>query len=290
MARLCIFNARLITARGERRGGVLVGDDGRIEAVLDGAARANAENEIDAHGRLLFPGFVDGHVHMREPGHVHKEDFSSGTRAAAVGGVTTVMCMPNTDPPVATLAGFDASRAAGEAGAAVDFTLQAAITRDNATELDSLWDAGVTSFETLMSDAPDRDRLDDPAMLRVAFAEVARLNAIVGVYTGSQVHLDRNIVELRTAGRDDVRALAEARAPDTEVAGIAIAIEVATGAASGNPCLQESRARDRCPGRISPNIDQGRAGVIAGSKKRSRRGTPVRRSNASPYSPGYQRD
>ena len=232
MARLCIFDARLITARGERRGGVLVGDDGRIEAVLDGAARANAENEIDAHGRLLFPGFVDGHVHMREPGHVHKEDFSSGTRAAAVGGVTTVMCMPNTDPPGASLAGFDASRAAGESGAAVDFTLQAAITRDNATELDSLWDAGVTSFETLMSDAPDRDRLDDPAMLRVAFAEVARLNAIVGVYTGSQVHLDRNIVELRTAGRDDVRALAEARAPDTEVAGIAIAIEVAreTGA------------------------------------------------------------
>ena len=52
MARLCIFPARLITARGERRGGVLVGDDGRIEAVLDDAARANAENELDAHGRL----------------------------------------------------------------------------------------------------------------------------------------------------------------------------------------------------------------------------------------------
>ena len=100
MARLCIFNARLITAQGERRGGVLVGDHGRIEAVLDGTARANAECEIDARGRLLFPGFVDGHVHMRDPGHVHKEDFTSGTRAAAVGGVTTVMCMPNTDPPV----------------------------------------------------------------------------------------------------------------------------------------------------------------------------------------------
>jgi len=256
MARLCIFNARLITARGERQGGVLVGDDGRIEAVLDGNARANAENEIDARGKLLFPGFVDGHVHMRDPGHVHKEDFVSGTRAAAVGGVTTVMCMPNTDPPVDTLAGFDAARAAGEAGAAVDFTLQAAITRDNATVLDSLWDAGVTSFETLMSDAPDRDRLDDPAMLRVAFAEVARLNAIVGVYTGSQVSLERNIVELRTAGRIDARALAEARAPDAEAAGIAIAIEAAraTGArvvfrqTSTKAGLELLRAAKRAPG------------------------------------------
>ena len=232
MARLCIFDARLITARGERRGGVLVGDDGRIEALLDGAARAGAENEIDARGRLLFPGFVDGHVHMRDPGHPHKEDFASGTRAAAVGGVTTVMCMPNTNPPVDALVGLDTARIAGEAGAAVDFTLQAAIGRDNANALDGLWQAGVTSFETIMSDAPDRDRLDDPALLRAAFAEVARLDAIVGIYTGSQARLEHDIAQLRAAGRDDVRALAEARAPDAEAEGMAVAIEAAraTGA------------------------------------------------------------
>ncbi len=256
MARLCIFDARLITARGERRGGVLVGDDGHIEAVLDGAARANAENEIDARGRLLFPGFVDGHVHMRDPGHTHKDEFASGTRAAAAGGVTTVMCMPNTDPPVDAPAGLDAARAAGEAGAAVDFTLQAAITRDNATALERLWRAGVTSFETLMSDAPDRDRLDDPAMLRAAFAEVARLDAIVGVYTGSQACLEHAIAELRAAGRDDVRALAEARAPNAEAEGMAVAIEAAraTGArvvfrqASTKAGLELLRAAKRAPG------------------------------------------
>ncbi len=256
MARLCIFDARLITARGERRGGVLVGDDGRVEAVLEGAARANAQNEIDARGRLLFPGFVDGHVHMRDPGHTHKEDFASGTRAAAAGGVTTVMCMPNTNPPVDTPAGFEAARAAGEARAAVDFTLQAAITRDNATALDALWRAGVTSFETLMSDAPDRDRLDDPAMLRAAFAEVARLNAIVGIYTGSQARLEHDIAALRAAGRDDVRALGEARAPDAEAEGMAIVIEASreTGArvvfrqASTKAGLELLRAAKRAPG------------------------------------------
>ena len=256
MARLCIFDARLITARGERRGGVVIGDDGRIEALLDGAARANAENEIDARGRLLFPGFVDGHVHMRDPGHPHKENFASGTRAAAVGGVTTVMCMPNTNPPVDALVGLDIARIAGVTGAAVDFTLQAAISRDNANALDGLWHAGVTSFETIMSDAPDRDRLDDPAMLRAAFAEVARLDAIVGIYTGSQARLEHDIAALRAAGRDDVRALAEARTPDAEAEGMAVAIEAAraTGArvvfrqASTKAGFALLRAAKRAPG------------------------------------------
>ncbi len=256
MARLCIFDARLITARGERRGGVLVGDDGRIEALLDGAARAAADTEVDARGRLLFPGFVDGHVHMRDPGQPHKEDFASGTRAAAAGGVTTVMCMPNTEPPVDAPAGLDAARAAGDAGAMVDFTLQAAITRDNATALEGLWRAGVTSFETLMSDAPDRDRLDDPAMLRAALAEIARLDAIVGIYTGSQARLEHAVAELRAAGRNDVRALAEARAPDAEAEGMAVAIEAAraTGArvvfrqASTKAGLEVLRAAKRAPG------------------------------------------
>jgi dihydroorotase (multifunctional complex type) len=232
MARLCIFNARRITARGETHGGVLVGDDGRIEALLDGAARAGAENEIDAGGRLLFPGFVDGHVHMRDPGYTHKEDFASGTRAAAAGGVTTVMCMPNTNPPVDSIAGFEAARAAGQSAAAVDFTLQAAITRENSASLEVLWNAGVTSFETLLSDAPDLDRLDDPELLNAAFAEVARLDAIVGIYTGSQARLERDIAALREAGREDVLALAEARAPEAETEGMAIALEAAraTGA------------------------------------------------------------
>src|SRR5690606_16384742 len=102
--------ARLVTPAGERQGGVIVGPDGRIEAVLDGAGAASAETVIDARGRLLFPGFIDAHVHMRDPGATHKEDFASGSLAAACAGVTTVMCMPNTRPAVDSPAGFEAAR------------------------------------------------------------------------------------------------------------------------------------------------------------------------------------
>ena len=93
---LCISNATHVDVGiDETRGGVLCTDDGNIDVVLGGADRAHADVEIDAGQKLLFPGFIDAHVHMRDPGYAHKEGFAAGTRAAALGGVTTVLCMPN---------------------------------------------------------------------------------------------------------------------------------------------------------------------------------------------------
>ncbi|HEX4462786.1 MAG TPA: dihydroorotase [Polyangia bacterium] len=73
-------------------------EDGVITAVENGARRDGAR-VIDCAGRVITPGFVDLHVHFREPGHEYKEDLASGARAAAAGGFTTVCCMPNTNPP-----------------------------------------------------------------------------------------------------------------------------------------------------------------------------------------------
>jgi dihydroorotase len=72
--------------------------DGKIAAVEPGATAAGAR-VIDCAGKIVTPGFVDLHVHFREPGHEYKEDIASGARAAAAGGFTTVCCMPNTNPP-----------------------------------------------------------------------------------------------------------------------------------------------------------------------------------------------
>jgi len=70
--------------------------DGRIAAV--GKADLTADESIDAAGRIVAPGFVDMHVHLREPGQEWKEDIASGSRAAVAGGVTSMACMPNTQP------------------------------------------------------------------------------------------------------------------------------------------------------------------------------------------------
>lgn len=74
--------------------------DGRIAAVIPRDQRGDdsAETVIEGRGRYILPGFIDLHVHLRDPGYTYKEDIISGSHAAAAGGVTSVFCMPNTNP------------------------------------------------------------------------------------------------------------------------------------------------------------------------------------------------
>lgn len=80
----------------DRTADVLI-KDGVVAAIEPGATAAGAQ-VIECGGRIVAPGFVDLHVHLREPGHEYKEDIASGGRAAAAGGFTTVCCMANTTP------------------------------------------------------------------------------------------------------------------------------------------------------------------------------------------------
>src|SRR6476646_11522006 len=94
------------------KGGRLIDPAAKIDATMDvllrdgqvaeiappGKTRATAHEKFDARGLIVAPGFIDLHVHLREPGQGYKETIASGTAAAAAGGFTTVCCMPNTTP------------------------------------------------------------------------------------------------------------------------------------------------------------------------------------------------
>lgn len=98
--KLLIKRARLIDPANNLDGllDILI-EDGKIAAVAENLMSADAQL-VDASGKILCPGFIDMHVHLREPGFEYKEDIASGSRAAAAGGFTTICAMPNTDPPV----------------------------------------------------------------------------------------------------------------------------------------------------------------------------------------------
>ncbi|HEY8583316.1 MAG TPA: dihydroorotase family protein, partial [Capillimicrobium sp.] len=101
--RLLIAGGTVVTAAGSTAADVLC-EDGRIAALLEPGQQVAADERLDASGLLVFPGFIDPHVHSRDPGITEKEDFAHSTLGALAGGLTTIFDMPNSAPPVADVA------------------------------------------------------------------------------------------------------------------------------------------------------------------------------------------
>ncbi|MBQ8429698.1 MAG: dihydroorotase [Clostridia bacterium] len=93
---MIIRNGNVVLKNSVEKKDVLIAD-GKIVKIAENIP-ANGEREIDASGKHVFPGLIDMHVHLRDPGYEYKEDIESGAKAAVKGGFTQVCCMPNTDP------------------------------------------------------------------------------------------------------------------------------------------------------------------------------------------------
>lgn len=123
---------------------------GRIAELATPGISSDGLEEVDAEGLHAFPAFFDPHVHLRVPGHEHKEDIETGTRAAAAGGYCGVVAMANTEPPISTPAEVEALRAAARQSASVPVGFLATVTRemngDELTEMAALREAGALGF------------------------------------------------------------------------------------------------------------------------------------------------
>lgn len=105
----------------------------------------------DVGDRVIMPGLVDSHVHINEPGRTEWEGFTTATRAAAAGGVTTIVDMPlNSIPPTTTVAGFEAKARAAEGQCWIDIGLWGGVVPGNAGDLRPLLDAGALGFKCFM--------------------------------------------------------------------------------------------------------------------------------------------
>lgn len=156
MARTVIRGGTLVTAQG-RYEAELECEDGLVERVGVPGSAGPGDEEIDARGLLVFPGFIDPHVHSRDPGLTHKEDFAHSTRAAAAGGVTTLFEMPNAVPPVSTPAIFGDRAESHARSAFVDFGLWAiSLGPDNIDQLPALVEEGAVGVKLFWGYALDR--------------------------------------------------------------------------------------------------------------------------------------
>ncbi|MEU9338628.1 allantoinase AllB [Streptomyces sp. NPDC048290] len=150
-AELVLRSTRVVTPDGERPASVTV-TGGTITAVLPHGHPVAADRVVDLGGDVLLPGLVDTHVHVNDPGRAEWEGFRTATRAAAAGGITTLVDMPlNSLPPTTTVAHLTVKRATAAAKAHIDVGFWGGALPGNTPDLRPLHDAGVFGFKAFLS-------------------------------------------------------------------------------------------------------------------------------------------
>ena len=201
----------MLDAHGRLAHGGFVVEDGTVVEVGPHAAH---DERIDLGERVLLPGAVDPHVHFRDPGHPEKEDFRSGTRAAALGGVTTVMDMPNTDPPVFSRDVLERKQRIAEERALVDFGLYAGLDAEGrATSMFS----HATAVKIYLGATTGNLLVRQRTVLRHALEAAARAGRTVAVHCESQDCIERHA---HLAHDDDFQSHARSRPPACEAEAI----------------------------------------------------------------------
>src|SRR6476619_3347051 len=153
---LIIRGGEVVTPEGVRRLDLAV-EAGTIVELAAGL-RGTARETIDAMGLHVFPGLIDAHVHFNEPGRAEWEGFATGTRALAMGGITTFVDMPlNAHPPTVDAAAFDAKLAAAQGTSMVDFAFWGGLVPGNLDRLDELAARGVIGFKAFMANSGIED-------------------------------------------------------------------------------------------------------------------------------------
>lgn len=181
---LVLRAARAVVPEGERAVEVGV-TGGVITTVAPLGTRLPGEDVVElADDEVLVPGLVDTHVHVNEPGRTEWEGFASATRAAAAGGVTTILDMPlNSLPPTTTLAGLEVKRRVAAPQVHVDVGFWGGAVPDNLAELAPLHAAGAFGFKCFLADSgvPEFPPLGAEE-LRQVMAETARLGTLLVVH------------------------------------------------------------------------------------------------------------
>lgn len=202
---MILIDNALIGNEGELYAGWLTIEGERIGAVGRGAVpeevRAAAAQRVDVEGALVMPGVIDDQVHFREPGLTEKAEIRTEAQAAAAGGVTSYMEMPNTRPPATTLALLEEKYARAAEVSAVNYSFYLGATNDNLAEIERIDPERVCGLKVFMGSSTGNMLVDNEQTL----ADIFRLSPVlVATHCEDEATVKANMAMARAAFGEEV--------------------------------------------------------------------------------------
>jgi allantoinase len=236
MARTIVSGGLVVTPAGVSGCDILI-EDGRIAGVLDGSAGVEADERIDATGLMVLPGGIDGHTHfiqddpenteleLAAPHPDEFDGFNNGGRGAAAGGVTTVIEMPQGDPPSVSGHTYRRKIELAARDTVVDFALWGGVIPGRTTsDLAEMLAAGAVGFKAFTCNSdPGYPGLDD-AQLLWSLEFLKDTPVMLGLHAENDALLQHGLAEMEENGRTDPLAHAESRPPIVEMEAVNRAI------------------------------------------------------------------
>jgi len=210
-----LHNAKIYT-RGRIVEAGLAIDEERILKIAKETNLPPASTKIDLKGNLTLPGLIDPHVHLRDQQLAYKEDFFSGTAAAAAGGVTLTIDMPNNKPVTMDSKSLRERMKLAEKRVVINVAFYSAFP-ENLGEVPSIVEEGAIAFKLYMSQKIGGLEVDDDDMLLHAFNTVGKMGVPVAVHAEDKETLEDMRRKMEKAGRKDMEAYVKAHPPQAEV-------------------------------------------------------------------------
>src|SRR5262245_55849160 len=201
---LIVRNGTVVTSDATLEADVAMADGQFVAVAERGGLDVEAAEELDATGLHVLPGVIDGHVHFREPGYEYKEDWTHGSTAAVMGGVTTVFDMPNVIPLTSNVEGAQIKKEIAEGKSYCDFGFFGVVLQENVHEIAPLAESGlVVGFKAFLGTTIGNIPAPDDGVLLDAFEEVRKTGLRIGFHAENNDIMEHRINQLKAAGRTD---------------------------------------------------------------------------------------
>jgi dihydroorotase len=211
-------NAKIFTRRSIVEAGIAI-DKGKIVKIAKDTNLPPASTKINLKGHITLPGLIDPHVHLRDQQLAYKEDFFTGTSAAAAGGVTLVVDMPNNKPVTMDSFSLKERMKLAEKQVLVNVAFNAAFPK-TLEEIAEVVKAGAVGFKVYLSSRIGGIDVDDDEVLVAAFRQAAARGVPVAVHAEDRKIIEERRREMETAKRNDAAAYLKAHPPEAEAQSI----------------------------------------------------------------------